>query len=408
MDSNGDGRATWRWGSGAILQLGLTALFTIALAYVMLYMGAYPEDQPDKQPHFWLMFTFFHVAGGLQLLWVLYNVTGRTELHVNAEGILVRHRPISFPLPRFYPSSDIVRVAYAHRVDIVETNAQRTRSSRSGGVRIPAGKLSIYTISGEVVVVGKRIRSAEAGELLADFIRDYIPEKTTVMQDPGYAVAVNQGTLEHSHGCTRWVQPWRGQLFLPFFLGLLLFGLILVSVGVAVLASSGTAALAGAMFVTCMAIPMLGGAYWFGALALNRTTIEVQPRGLNVRHHPMPWPGTGFYSLATIAALQLQPHTMIINNVPQTTYNILLMTRHGKQVKLARRLDAEQDARSMMELIAKGIWLPTSALQMPGEPVMVPELRRSTGLKHVTRIRRLPRPRPIVQPSARTKSPPPK
>lgn len=406
VDTNGDGHATWRWRIGSAMQFVVNGLLTIGLAYIMLFGGAFPENQPDEQRPFWLLFGFFHMAGGLMLLWVLYNATGRTELQVNAVGILVRQRPIPLPLPRFYPASDIVRVGYGHHVDVIQTGERSSHADTSDKVHIPSGVLSIYTISGETIKIGKRIRSAEAGEILAGFIREFIPEKTTIAQDPGYVVAVNEGAMEHIEGRTRWVQPWRGMLFLPFFLVLLLFGILWMSAGMLILVTGGLKALPGTILVSCIAIPCLGGAYLFGALALNRTTIEIQAGGLNVRHHPLPWPGSGVYPLSAIAALQLHPHTIIFNGVPQTTYNIMLVTRSGKHIKLARKLDTEQDARSMIELIAKGIGLPASALRMPGDPVVVPKTRRSGGLKHVTRIRRLPRPRPGVKPPPVVQRPP--
>jgi hypothetical protein len=69
--------------------------------------------------------------------------------------------------------------------------------------------------------------------------------------------------------------------------------------------------LAGRGWMGFLPVALAGGelgVYWFLAFLLNRTTLRADDRGLDVRHGPLPWPGSRYLPRDQILQLYVTMH----------------------------------------------------------------------------------------------------
>ena len=127
-----------------------------------------------------------------------------------------------------------------------------------------------------------------------------------------------------------------GAAFGAFGVGMALFGLPFVAVGV------------GLIYLTAAGF-------------LNRTTVTAGHAKVRVRHEPLPWPGSKEHDAASFARLFVRRQVRRGEDSTSVTYALLAATADGGEVALVGAFDEAHEARFLAETLAAALGLPTES-----------------------------------------------
>jgi predicted Zn finger-like uncharacterized protein len=147
-------------------------------------------------------------------------------------------------------------------------------------------------------------------------------------------------TLEHTAAGLRITRRWFtwGTLFITAF-AVFWNGFLVVTLGSAFV--SGFYPIAA--FASIHILIGLGLIYWALAGFLNRTTVDVEPIELRVRHGPVPFPGKRLEAGA-VRQLYAKEHISRRRNSSSVTYELHAVTDAGRHAKLVSGLTSSEQA----------------------------------------------------------------
>ncbi|ADJ29611.1 hypothetical protein [Nitrosococcus watsonii] len=112
-------------------------------------------------------------------------------------------------------------------------------------------------------------------------------------------------------------------------------------------------------------------AYYVVAVWLNKTHIYVDAEKIKVRHKPIPWRGNKEIPTSFIKRLYAKENIFHSAEGQSISYEIHVITRNGKNIKLVERLDSSEQAFYLEHEIKK-------ILNMEAAPPMKGELNNSS------------------------------
>lgn len=213
------------------------------------------------------------------------------------------------------------------------------RKTHSGTFSRNSGKVEIY-LANRVVKSFALSGIQNVGEVI-EILRRWFPN-VQVIEDPAFKVEKQSGEL-------RIYRKWlRGATIIPVVL-IAVFFVAIVGIMVWAAVGSGQSADTSGILVELFLVCVAGGMiYYVLAQLVNTTFIKVDAREFEVKHKPLPFPGSKRYVSSEITQLYCKERQVISDNryvtMQRTVYDVYAVLRNGKHEKILSGLDNPQHA----------------------------------------------------------------